>query len=71
MKAIQVFLSKRQGKGISDEDEEAYCVGFNDALEALLSDAVYYGAALSPGEFRTLEEAVEFVRDGDVEVGLT
>jgi hypothetical protein len=70
MKAIEAYLSRRRGKGISDEDEEAYTVGFRDALEALLSDAVYYGAALSPGEFRTLEETVEFVRDGDVDTGL-
>lgn len=39
------MLRKRRGHGVSDEEEEAYCIGFRDACEAMRSDEVYYNVA--------------------------
>lgn len=67
--ALQTYLEKRQGHGVSDEEVEAYVLGFNDALEALTSDEVYYGAVGGkPGVFSHVEEAAKFLKEGDFRV---
>ncbi len=60
--AIYHYLEQRQGHDISDEDVEAYMLGFRDALSAVLADETYYGAHDGkPGRHSAVQAAVTFV----------
>jgi hypothetical protein len=53
-------LNARRGKGISDEDEEAYILGYRDALAAMVSDAVYYTVlGGKPGLYKHVQEVAK------------
>lgn len=67
MLAIDYYRGLRAGNSLSDEDYEAYALGFEDALTAMLSDEVYYGEAVraSTSLFAAVTAAVTFVEEDE------
>jgi hypothetical protein len=49
---------------VQPQDEDAFRLGWDAALAAVLSDETYYGALrASPSGYAAVEEAVGFVRE--------
>lgn len=52
-----------ESAGFSDEEAALFAMGWEKALDAILSDDTYYNAIRSStSAYRALEEAVEYVR---------
>lgn len=58
---IEPRVPRPYKRGLSDEEDHAYYVGVEATLEAMRSDAVYYGLNLKPGQFALVERVADYI----------